>query len=212
MTLLRQLETVTSVKSSLMRLIRSKFPKVSRELEAGVDEVGVGGCRAEDMLGCNVDARRGLGIENNDADVGVVGRLRRQDKRRFMQWPSDTKAGLCVLKAQFTIRESHSFTLHAIVTNRESRNSTRVMSSGPSTPTAEQLALRDARRLKKLQAKAEARAASLKAPPPPLVNLEKGQIVPRSWLTVQDDHQTASRPVRIMTWNVRNRLLLLFYS
>jgi hypothetical protein len=46
---------------------------------------GLGGCRAEDMLGCNVDARRNLGIENKDAGVGVVGRLLRQDKRRFIR-------------------------------------------------------------------------------------------------------------------------------
>lgn len=45
---------------------------------------GLGGCRAEDMLGCNVDARRDLGMEHKDADVGVVGRLLRKDKRRFM--------------------------------------------------------------------------------------------------------------------------------
>ncbi|KAI9445288.1 Endonuclease/exonuclease/phosphatase [Lactarius indigo] len=70
------------------------------------------------------------------------------------------------------------------------------------TPTSEQLALREARRLRRQQAKAEARAASLAAPPPPLVDLEKGQIIPRSWLTVQDGHQTASQPVRIMTWNL----------
>jgi hypothetical protein len=77
-------------------------------------------------------------------------------------------------------------------------------------PTSDQLALREARRLKKQQAKAEARAASSTAPPAPLVNLEKGQITPRSWLTVQDGHQTTSRSVRIMTWNVRDRLL--FYG
>ena len=79
-----------------------------------------------------------------------------------------------------------------------------------SAPTSEQLALREARRLKKQQAKAEASAASSTVPPPPLVNLEKGQITPRSWLTVQDGHQNTSRSVRIMTWNVRNRLL--FYG
>ncbi len=75
------------------------------------------------------------------------------------------------------------------------------------TPTSEQLALREARRLEKQKAKAEARASSSRALAP-LVNLEKGQIIQRSWLTVQDVHRSASRPVRIMTWNVRNRLLL----
>ncbi|KAH8998879.1 Endonuclease/exonuclease/phosphatase [Lactarius hatsudake] len=77
-----------------------------------------------------------------------------------------------------------------------------------SATTSEQLALRDARRLKRQQAKAEARAAALAAPPPPLVNLEKGQIVPRSWLTVQDGHQTTSRSVRIMTWNLLAQCLV----
>ncbi|KAH8988960.1 Endonuclease/exonuclease/phosphatase [Lactarius akahatsu] len=62
------------------------------------------------------------------------------------------------------------------------------MSSATFSPTSEQLALRD--------------APASAAPPLPLVNLEKGQIVPRSWLTVQDGHQTTSWSVRIMTWNV----------
>ena len=71
-------------------------------------------------------------------------------------------------------------------------------------PTQERIALREARRLKRQQEKAEAKAVSSTAPPASLVNLSKGQITPRSWLTVQDGHQAASRPVRIMTWNVRD--------
>ena len=82
------------------------------------------------------------------------------------------------------------------------------MSSDSFAPTSEQFALREARRLKRQQIKAEARAASSAAPPAPLVNLSKGQITPRSWLTVQDDHKTASQPVRIMTWNVRDRFII----
>lgn len=80
------------------------------------------------------------------------------------------------------------------------------MSSATVTPTSEQLALREARRLKRHQAKAEALAASSTAPAS-LVNLEKGQIIPRSWLT-EDGHQTASRPVRIMTWNLLAQCLV----
>ncbi|KAN0135700.1 Endonuclease/exonuclease/phosphatase [Lactarius tabidus] len=73
------------------------------------------------------------------------------------------------------------------------------------TPTPEQVALREARRLKKQKAKAEAHVASSKAP---LMNLSKGQITPRSWLTFQDDHQTSSCPVRIMTWNLLAQCLV----
>ena len=112
----------------------------------------------------------------------------------------DTEEGVSVLQAHFTIRDSRS---------PGPRNSAAYyMSSDSFTPTSEQIALRDARRLKRQQAKAEARAASSTAPPAPLVNLSKGQITPRSWLTVQDGHQTASRPVRIMTWNVRDWFII----
>ena len=70
---------------------------------------------------------------------------------------------------------------------------------GTFTPTPEQLALREARRLK-----AATNAAS--TPPKSLVNNEKGQIVPRPWLTVQDSHTlaNATHTAKIMTWNVRN--------
>lgn len=68
------------------------------------------------------------------------------------------------------------------------------------TPTPEQLALREARRLKK--EKAATTAAS--TPPSSLVNNEKGEILPRPWLAVQDSHTNVTRTAKIMTWNVRN--------
>ena len=66
------------------------------------------------------------------------------------------------------------------------------------TPTPEQLALREARRLKKDKAATNAGVASSS-----LVNNEKGQIVPRPWLAIQDSPTNGTRPVKIMTWNVR---------
>ena len=72
---------------------------------------------------------------------------------------------------------------------------------GTFTPTPEQLALREARRLEK-----EKRAATnaTSTPPKSLVNNEKGQILPRPWLAVQDSHTNATHTAKIMTWNVRN--------
>lgn len=71
---------------------------------------------------------------------------------------------------------------------------------GTFTPTPEQLALREARRL----AKEIAAANATSTPPKSLVNNEKGQIVPRPWLAVQDSHTNTTHTVKIMTWNVRN--------
>jgi RNA exonuclease NGL2 len=68
------------------------------------------------------------------------------------------------------------------------------------TPTPEQLALREARRLKKEKATTNASST----PPSSLVNNEKGEILPRPWLAVQDSHTNATRTAKIMTWNVRN--------
>jgi hypothetical protein len=158
------------------------------------------------MLGCNVDARRsrdvdvrrGAGIESKDGDGAVAGRLLRQDKRRSIR--------VChrVARPRQCSSDKHNFrTRDSQITGGHAR--TLIMSSAETfTPTPEQVALREARRLKKQKAKAEAHVASSKAP---LVNLSKGQITPRSWLTIQDDHQTSSRPVRIMTWNVRGHSL-----
>ncbi|KAI0286945.1 Endonuclease/exonuclease/phosphatase [Russula aff. rugulosa BPL654] len=73
---------------------------------------------------------------------------------------------------------------------------------GTFTPTPEQLALREARRL----AKERAAANATSAPPKSLVNNEKGQIVPRPWLAVQDSHTNTTHTVKIMTWNVRREL------
>lgn len=62
-------------------------------------------------------------------------------------------------------------------------------------PTPEQLALREARQLKKQNATTNAGvASSIRA---------KGQIIERPWLTVQDPSK-ALQSVRILTWNVRN--------
>ena len=66
---------------------------------------------------------------------------------------------------------------------------------GTFTPTPEQLALREARRLEKEKAA---------TPPRSLVNNEKGQILQRPWLAVQDSHTNATHTAKIMTWNVRN--------
>jgi hypothetical protein len=161
------------------------------------------------MLGCNVDARRsrdvdvrrGAGIESKDGDGVVVGRLLRQDKTRSIR-----------VRSPVTLRRCSPSDKHNLISQSATHKSpaggharTPIMSSAETfTPTPEQVALREARRLKRQQAKAKAHAASSTAP---LVNLSKGQITPRSWLTVQDDHKTASRPVRIMTWNVRDHSL-----
>jgi hypothetical protein len=67
---------------------------------------------------------------------------------------------------------------------------------GTFTPTPEQLALREARRLQKEKAATNATS--------PLVNNEKGQILSRPWLAVQDSHTNATLSTKIMTWNVRN--------
>ncbi len=71
---------------------------------------------------------------------------------------------------------------------------------GTFIPTPEQLALREARRLEK------EKAATNATPPSSLVNNEKGQILPRPWLAVQDSHNltNATHTANIMTWNVRN--------
>jgi hypothetical protein len=77
------------------------------------------------------------------------------------------------------------------------------------TLTPEQLALQEVRRLKKDKAATSAGAASSTAPGT-LVNNEKGQIVPRPWLALQDSPSptNGTRPVKIMTWNVRR----IFFS
>jgi len=71
------------------------------------------------------------------------------------------------------------------------------------TPTPEQLALREARRLQK------EKAASSTTTPSSLVNNAKGQILPRPWLALQDSPTNATRTAKIMTWNVRN---FVFFS
>lgn len=68
-------------------------------------------------------------------------------------------------------------------------------------PTPEQLALREARRLKK--EKAAAPNADVVSPGS-LVSNEKGRIIERPWLSVQHGPPNSSRTARIMTWNVRN--------
>jgi RNA exonuclease NGL2 len=70
------------------------------------------------------------------------------------------------------------------------------------TPTPEQLALREARRLKKLKAAANADVTPSTTP----VNDEKGQIAARPWLAVQGSLPNARRRVKVMTWNVRRLL------
>lgn len=63
------------------------------------------------------------------------------------------------------------------------------------TPTPEQLALREARRLKKEKAAANAGVSSS--------SLVNNQIVPRPWLALQDSPTNATHTAKIMTWNVR---------
>ena len=69
-------------------------------------------------------------------------------------------------------------------------------------PTPEQLALREARRLKKEKAAVNTGITST-TPPDSLVDNEKGHIAPRPWLAVQDSPPKATLPAKIMTWNVR---------
>jgi hypothetical protein len=75
---------------------------------------------------------------------------------------------------------------------------------GTFTPTPEQVAIREARRLKRQRAATHADTdAASTTTPSSLVNSEKGQIVTRPWLAVQGHSPTnASRRVKIMTWNV----------
>ena len=72
-------------------------------------------------------------------------------------------------------------------------------------PTPEQLALREARRLKKEKKEKAAVNAGLASTTPPdsLLDNERGHIVPRPWLAVQDSPLKATLPAKIMTWNVR---------
>jgi len=73
------------------------------------------------------------------------------------------------------------------------------------TPTPEQHALREARRLKKLKAATNADVTP-STTPGSLVNDEKGRIPARPWLAVQGSLPNARRRVKIMTWNVRRLL------
>ncbi|KAH9984669.1 Endonuclease/exonuclease/phosphatase [Russula compacta] len=72
---------------------------------------------------------------------------------------------------------------------------------GTFIPTPEQLALREARRLKKQSATTNTGVA-------PPVNNEKGQIIARPWLTVPGNFSNAVRPVKIMTWNLLAQCLV----
>jgi len=74
---------------------------------------------------------------------------------------------------------------------------------GTFTLTPEQLALREARRLKKEKAATNAGVSSSYTPPSSFLNHKKGQILPRPWLAVQDG-TNATHTAKIMTWNVRN--------
>ncbi|KAI0307720.1 Endonuclease/exonuclease/phosphatase [Multifurca ochricompacta] len=82
------------------------------------------------------------------------------------------------------------------------------MSSGTFNLTPEQLALREARRSKKQKAATNPAMASPEAPSTSLVNLDKGQIVSRSWSTIRIRNPNASQPVRIMTWNLLAQCLV----
>jgi hypothetical protein len=66
---------------SLTRPIRSKFSNFSRD----VDEVD--GCKAPagDILDRWVRERRGVLVENRDADVGIAGRRLKKDNMRFIR-------------------------------------------------------------------------------------------------------------------------------
>ncbi|KAI0304974.1 Endonuclease/exonuclease/phosphatase [Russula brevipes] len=75
--------------------------------------------------------------------------------------------------------------------------------SGTFTHTPEQLALREARRLKKERAATNAGASAASSPSLDiLVNGEKGRIIERPWLAVQGSRPNAPRPAKIMTWNL----------
>ncbi|KAF8507186.1 Endonuclease/exonuclease/phosphatase [Russula emetica] len=79
---------------------------------------------------------------------------------------------------------------------------------GTFTLTPEQLALREARRLKKEKAATNASVSSSSTPPSSLVNNEKGQILPRPWLAVQDSPTNATHTAKIMTWNLLAQCLV----
>jgi hypothetical protein len=73
-TLLRQLETVTSENPILTRFMRSKSPKVSDD----------DGCKVWGMSGCKAWASRELLVEKKDDEVGLDSRLLKKDNKRFM--------------------------------------------------------------------------------------------------------------------------------
>lgn len=82
---------------------------------------------------------------------------------------------------------------------------------GTFSPSPEQLALRETRRLKKEKAATDAPGpVASSTPRGSLVNNEKGRIVLRPWLAVQDS-PTNAHPAKIMTWNVRHLKFFLFH-
>jgi hypothetical protein len=85
--------------------------------------------------------------------------------------------------------------------------------SGTFTHTPEQLALREARRLKKERAATNAGVSAASSPSLDiLVNGVTGRIIERPWLAVQGSRPNAPRPARIMTWNVRELFFIFFLS
>ncbi len=154
-------------------------------------------------------------MEKKDEEVGLDSRLLKKDSNRFIE-PLMCATGCkrerqcAVRRPQPRFRAQH----YRMRTQRHSflkkvGNFIFVCPFMPETftPTPEQLALREARRLKKEKATTNAGASS-STPPSSLVNNEKGQILPRPWLAVQDSLPNAAHTARIMTWNVRSS----FYS
>jgi hypothetical protein len=136
-------------------------------------------------------------VEKKDDEVGLGSRLLKKDNSRFI--PLGVADGRA-MRCDRVLRHSVSGTCagahkHSISNFILSPQFALYSMPGTFTPTPEQLALREARRLQKEKAATNAS---------PLVNNEKGQILSRPWLAVQDSHTNATLSTKIMTWNVRN--------
>jgi hypothetical protein len=142
-------------------------------------------------------------VEKKDDEVGLDSRLLKKDNSRFM--PLGVGEGKAMrLRPRFKAQHypGAGAGAHSISNSIFIYPQFCPLQCMPRTftPTPEQLALREARRLKKEKATTNATST----PPSSLVNNEKGEILPRPWLAVQDSHTNATLTAKIMTWNVRN--------
>ncbi|KAF5390188.1 hypothetical protein D9757_002845 [Collybiopsis confluens] len=77
------------------------------------------------------------------------------------------------------------------------------MASKKPSLTPDQLALQEARKVKKAKQNAEA-----SSPPPSLVDIEKGQIIERKWIQIKNHEELTGHRARILTWNLLAQCLV----